>query len=231
MRALTQDELREVTAGLVHRGIHPFDASVSTLTVTAGGGQNHIGSGGGGGSSGGGSTGGGGPIGGGGGGTGGLAAGAVHTTPGGTSYTTHLNLNQTQVQTIDQIVDYGNSHGKTATEIKIAVNQAFYESSLGTMNSNGSHFGLYQYSNSTWSETHGDLNINSQSDQVTAIYQDLATFEARYATGQANGAIPGSLSFDDYFEIKHHLGGNSTDWTNPVINGYESASSNLGYSG
>lgn len=143
-------------------------------------------------------------------------------------------LTSAQQGVLGDIVDYGLSHGYSQAEVAIAANQASYESSFSQSAVNGSHVGLYQYDPSTWAYLgHSNLNINSESDQIAAMYQDITTFEARYQSGETSGQIPSTLSFADYMEIKHHAGPNYTDFTGVVavgyVNGYEHTASILGF--
>ncbi|WP_184429137.1 hypothetical protein [Xanthomonas campestris] len=161
-----------------------------------------------------------------------VSGGGAYTTPGNNSYATGANLSQAQSNTAATIVDYGLSHGFLFSDIKIAVNQAFYESSLGTMESNPSNSsvqGLYQYNAATWSDLgHSALNRASDSDQVAAMYSDIVAFHSRYNSGIGSGAIPSTLTFENYIEVKHHLGSNSTDWNSAVINDYQGKVTILG---
>lgn len=144
-----------------------------------------------------------------------------------------VHLQQSQIDTISAIVDYGKSHNMHQYQIHIAVNQAFYESSLGLLThnpSNSSVTGLYQYNSSTWSALgRGSLDINSQADQIHAMYDDIVAFGSLYSQGFMGGAIPTDVTFDQYIEVKHHLGSNSTDWHNPVVSDYQNKEDHLGF--
>jgi hypothetical protein len=196
-----------------------------TPVVTASGGhweyQPGDGSGSGGGSGGTGGTGG-----------GGMGGPEVHETPAHHQYTIAADLTSAQEAIIGKIIDYGMAHNRSLSEIRMVVNQAFYESSLGALEhnpTNSSVAGLFQYDAATWDALgHSDLNRMNDDDQIVAMFQDLFRYEFRYVTGQLDDTIPDSLSLDDYFEIKHHLGNNSTDWGSSVVTEYEQKTTELG---
>jgi hypothetical protein len=52
----------------------------------------------------------------------------------------------------------------------------------------------------------------NDTDQIAAMFRDVGSFSARYAAGTSNGAIPKSVTFEQYVETKHHAGSNSTSW-------------------
>ncbi len=143
-------------------------------------------------------------------------------------------LSQAQKDEVDAIATYGLQHGYTESQITAVIDQAYYESSLGSNeNGNSTHFGLFQYNTATWAQNgYGSMNINSDADQITAMYNDLTTYEGRYASGQAAGSIPSTMSFEDYFEVKHHLGTNWTDFTDGLgastISAYNGVAATLG---
>lgn len=136
----------------------------------------------------------------------------LHATKGGHKYYYLARLSAAQIAVLDQIVDYGYSQGYSTAVVTIAVNEAFYESSLGSLESNPTNqkvAGLYQYNSSTWHDFgHDNLNRQSDTDQIVAMYQDIAHFSSRYTQKQATGEIPGSITFPEYIEIKHELGPN-----------------------
>lgn len=77
-----------------------------------------------------------------------VTGGRTYRTPAGNTVKFNASLSDAQAATLGQIVDYGKAHNMLAPEIRMAVNQAFYESSLGSMTSNPSNpsvQGLYQY--------------------------------------------------------------------------------------
>jgi hypothetical protein len=170
---------------------------------------------------------------------GGIIAGVPHTTPGGHVYTTQINLSVLQTAVIDYILEYGKVHGYSNAEIDVAVADAFYESSLTPNAALSGHYGLFQYNVETWS-TFETGNIYSYRDQVAAIYSDITKFESRYATAistNAYGIATYGLTFGEYFEIKHELGDNATNWlaVNPAtgsqyIQDWESKDQTLGFS-
>ncbi|NIK06845.1 hypothetical protein FHY11_000311 [Xanthomonas arboricola] len=162
-----------------------------------------------------------------------VAGGQSYRTPGGNTVNVSANLSDAQVTTVGKIVDYGYSHRMLPDEVSTAVNQAFYESSLGAITSNPSNpnvQGLYQYDATTWDSLgHSALNRSSTDDQIAAMYSDIRSFEVRWAAGRQAGSIPTSLLLEDYIEIKHHLGSNSTNWSSPVLNDYHGKVTVLGF--
>jgi len=179
----------------------------------------------------GGESGGGGGAGGGGGG----GSPATHSTSaGGHDLAYHVALDAAQLSAFGQIVDYGVAHGYSSDAVRIAVDQAYYESSFRQSATNGSHVGLYQYNTDGWNGMgHAGANINDQSSQIAAIYNDIMAFGQQYTSLHSSGAIPWELSFEDYFEIKHHLGQN---YATPgdaasmnVVNGYNDVAIQFGF--
>ncbi|KAG1078228.1 hypothetical protein G6F57_013640 [Rhizopus arrhizus] len=61
------------------------------------------------------------------------------------------------------------------------------------------------------------------------MYDDIRNFESRWAAGRQAGTIPTTLLIDDYVEIKHHLGPNSTQWSSPVVSDYNGKVTVLGF--
>ena len=93
----------------------------------------------------------------------------------------------------------------------IAVNQAFYESSLGTVErdpTTAKPVGVFQYKADTWSEHHNNLNRHNEGDQIVAIFNDIQNSESEYQVKQATGSIPKDLLFSEYFSVMHHSGPN-----------------------
>ncbi|WP_150115666.1 hypothetical protein [Xanthomonas phaseoli] len=163
-----------------------------------------------------------------------VSGGRSYRTAGGNTVNVAANLSDAQIATVGQIVDYGYSHRMLKSEVTTAVNQAFYESSLGTITSNPTNpnvQGLYQYDASTWDYLgHSSLNRSSTDDQIAAMFDDIRSFESRWASGRQNGSIPKTLLLEDYIEIKHHLGPNSTNWSSPVLQDYHGKVTVLGFS-
>lgn len=157
-----------------------------------------------------------------------------HVTPGGHHYIVNgdLHLSDKQIAMINKIVDYGFSHGYGTQAMDVAVRQAFYESSFGKIvdnPTNSSVKGLYQYDANTWHDLgHDGMDRSSDSDQIKAMYQDIDKYWNRWESG-ASQQVPGNYTFEKYMEVKHHLGNNSTDWNNSVVNDYTNKSNNLGF--
>ncbi|MDZ5645846.1 hypothetical protein [Nitrospirillum sp. BR 11828] len=156
--------------------------------------------------------------------------GQVHTTPSGNHYTTNIPLTDAQTKVVDKIVDFGQQHGFTSDQIKTAVDQAYYESSFNQQAQNGNFTGLFQYNQQSWDALgHSNMDIHNEDDQIKAIYSDINRYTDRYSSGESSGAIPSSESFENYFEVKHHLGNNSTDWNSPTVADYPGKVSTLGF--
>ena len=143
-------------------------------------------------------------------------------------------LSPGQAMKLASIIDYGYSNGYGASEIVNVANQAFYESSLGSLEGpNGSHVGMFQYAAGPWADLgHSNLDINNDKDQIKAMFQDETNFEARYSAGIESGSVPKSVSFADFLEIKHHAGQNDTNYLGATeqsyVAGYEAKASLLG---
>jgi hypothetical protein len=162
----------------------------------------------------------------------GYAAGAYkHTTRGGHKYSLQMRISDAQSKVLDAIVDYGYAHGATQQAITIAAEQAFYESSIGVSEKNptSSATGLYEYMPNSWSEGGYAGSITDDNAQIVAIYSDIAKFQQRYTDGQASNQIPSTMSYSDYFEVKHHFGNNATNFTDPVIGQYNDAALTLSF--
>jgi hypothetical protein len=140
-------------------------------------------------------------------------------------------LSPAQVNTAGQIIDYGIANYNTYGQYTgLAVNMAFAESSLGTIDNNPTHFGLYQYSHATWNDRHAHLDIRNQSDQIKAFYHDLQWYGQRYTYGHNQSSeIPWNVAFDAYVEIKHHAGAYSQDWNTPFVQEFYNKVRELGY--
>jgi hypothetical protein len=128
----------------------------------------------------------GGGFGGGGAGSTGVVAGSPHTTDEGHVYVIDINLTAAQTAVVDDIVDYGKDHGYSEAEIDIAVTDAYYESSFSQSETNGTHIGLYQYSQQTWSDLGESGSIYNTPDQIAAIYHDISRYGPRYETAISN---------------------------------------------
>jgi hypothetical protein len=158
-----------------------------------------------------------------------------HTTPSGTKYTYQGYLSSSQLTIIDQIVDAGKRGGYSDEGIKIAVDRAFQESSLGVFNSNGipgnTASGLYQYTDGTWAQYHSDMTKSSTADQIDAFYSDLSTFAQSYSNDIASGAITSSMSLEDYVNVKFNFGmsANPNNYSTQNSN-YEANVGQLGFS-
>lgn len=235
MRVLTLEEIELVAGGtdtingvpvtdLPGPVVTPDPTPSGPITGPSGGSSGGDGSGDTGGGSGSGSTG-----------SGGTGTPALHaTSAGGHPLTYHVALDAGQLSTMGQIVDYGVAHGFSSDGIRTAVDQAYYESSFNQSATNGSHVGLYQYNTDGWNGMgHAGANINDQSAQIAAIYNDIMAFGQQYTSLHSTGAIPWDLSFEDYFEIKHHLGQN---YPTPgdaasmnVVNAYNDTAFTLGF--
>jgi hypothetical protein len=157
----------------------------------------------------------------------------AHVSPARVQYSTRTALDSGQVKILNAIVDYGKANGYDPSVITIAANQAFYESALGRIRSNptnSSVTGLFQYNKPTWEAMrHSGLNINSDQDQIKAMYLDIMNYYWRYLNRQASGKIPPTISFPNYIEIKHHSGPNDEHWNSPHVAAYESTSATLGF--
>ncbi|WP_186819661.1 hypothetical protein, partial [Acetobacter tropicalis] len=121
--------------------------------------------------------------------------------------------------------DYAYDHGFNASQASLAATVAFAESSLGvnTSSPDGSTAsGLYQYNEGTWNDRHSNLDRNSESDQITAFYEDLSQLQQQYNNGHdANGnAIPSGVDFSDYVYTKFHYGWNSQNYTGTDVTTY-----------
>ena len=157
----------------------------------------------------------------------------AHISAGGTRYSTALRLSPKQTEMAGKIIDYGKAHGFRPDQITIAVSQAFYESSLGTLMVNPTTkdpVGLFQYELKSWRDLgHSDLNRYSDTDQIVAIFRDIQTYERRYDARMAEGKLPKDMFFANYFALRYHLGPNSQKFTDRVIDDYDKTSAALDF--
>lgn len=140
-----------------------------------------------------------------------------YQTSGGHTFSTALsNLNQTQVNNLATIVDYGYSHGYNQGEVALAALDAFHETSIGLFENNGTHKGMFQYDDQTWADLKHEGLITDDMAQIKAIYDDISKYEQRYHDESViqHKDLP---TFDDYFEVKHEYGNNSENWTGPMV--------------
>jgi hypothetical protein len=103
-----------------------------------------------------------------------------YVSPGGARFRTALRLSAAQSATAGKIIDYGEAHGYRPDQIAVAVGDAFYESSLGTLEHNPTHphmVGLFQYKADTWSFLgHESLDRFNDDHQIIAIFKDIDRF-------------------------------------------------------
>lgn len=151
-----------------------------------------------------------------------------HTTPSGGQFSVHVNLSAEQTAVASQIVDHGRANNIRNDYVAIAFRKAYHESSFNAILTNPTHFGLYQYSNDTWSIHHNAMNIHNVQDQIRAMFSDIEGYAARYRQGRESGQIPYELTFEHYVEYKHHFGANYDRWEPELLNGYNVSSDELG---
>lgn len=141
------------------------------------------------------------------------------------------NLNSAQTDTQAEIIAYGVGNGYSASDIQIAVEVAFIESSLGlqTSNPNSSARGLFQYTIGTWGDRHSGLGERGdQTNQIKAFFNDLDTWKGWYSDPATNSNIPPSIDLNEYIYIKHHDGNSFTDFVNaPGLSIYNNRHSEL----
>jgi hypothetical protein len=154
------------------------------------------------------------------------AGGYKHTTPGGHRYSMQMRISDAQYKVLDAVVDYGYAHNASQQAIQTAAVQAYYESSFGQnlVNPTSNATGLFQYMPKTWSDYGFAGSITSNTDQVVAIYQEIDKFTARYNDNKVSQAIPATMTFNEYFEVKHHLGDSSQSWDSSVVTEINDAS-------
>jgi len=164
-----------------------------------------------------------------------------HTyTYNGITFTTLPQLDSTQQAMAGQIIQYGLDHYFSNDQINTVINLAFNESSLGDNESNPSNsnvVGVFQYDSragSWFNAQNSDMNVYSDTDQIQAMYDDALYFQGRYYSGQVEGTIPQSITLEDYIEVKHHAGQNTSDFSGTAatsaIIGYHLTSSQLDFS-
>lgn len=143
------------------------------------------------------------------------------TTASGVKITYDGNLTQAQVDVMTAIADYGKTHGYSNGQIWNAIQQAYHESKLGAdwggtdQTADGVHYGLFQYDTTSFARWNPTGSVLSNADQIAAIYKEYDTFTlSRWTDGVASGAIPATLTYDEYLEYKHHQPGGDGGVTN-----------------
>ncbi|MHB8849412.1 MAG: hypothetical protein ACYC43_13345 [Burkholderiales bacterium] len=128
-----------------------------------------------------------------------------------------IRLTEAEKTMVLRIVAYGDGHGFSDAEIRIAVKAAYIESTLGSdmktpkptpENPHPTAKGLYQYTDPTWLDRHpqlGDKNVIDH--QITAFFDDLAQDKTSYQRLPTD--VKEKLRFDEYVYIGHKLGINS----------------------
>lgn len=123
------------------------------------------------------------------------------------------NLRTSQKDMLNRIIQAGAMRGFDGRMIDYALKSAFIESSLGDnmgARAGTGHVGIFQYDQTTWSGLKHTGNINSVDAQISAFYDDMSKYTARY-----NGLAPaerGNLGLEQYMYLKHHDGNNYTNW-------------------
>ena len=131
-----------------------------------------------------------------------------------TACTNSQPLHQSQRDMSSRIKAAGAARGFSAEEIAYALKAAFIESSLGdamAARAGTSHIGLYQYDPVTWKALGHAGSITSVDAQITAFYNDMSKYTARYEA--LAPADRGFLSLEQYSYLKHHDGNNYTNWS------------------
>lgn len=184
--------------------------SSQTITDNGGGGApNDSGAGGGGGSGGGGGD--------------GLSSNKnIVNGPNGTKwdYSKSIPLTETQIATANSILEFAQQNGATRYEALIMINEAVVESSLGTLlhNSGSTATGIFQYTVGTWAENHGDLDINSNQDQMTAMLEDINHYAIHYGELEVKGQTPqnsdgSDMTLQEMTQCDHRWGNNVTNFS------------------
>ncbi|MGR6331452.1 hypothetical protein ACU5AX_20515 [Sphingomonas sp. XXL09] len=141
--------------------------------------------------------------------------GRTHTTPHGYKYTVSNFLTSEQTAVLDDIVEYGMTHGKQGSINAVAA-LAFAESSFKPNAGSGTeHVGLGQYSTEEWKARGETGDISSPQDQIKALFHDYDYYMDRYRSVTSTneyGINDAHVSMLEYFEIKHHGGSNETNW-------------------
>ncbi len=121
-----------------------------------------------------------------------------------------IRLTDVEKTMVSRIVAYGDGHGYSDEEIKIAVKVAYIESSLGSdmeKNQTSTAKGLYQYTDPTWQDRHAQLGDKNVADhQITAFFVDLAQDKISYQSLPPD--VKEKLRFDEYVYIGHKEGVN-----------------------
>lgn len=131
-----------------------------------------------------------------------------YVSPGGHRYSLQMRVSAAQESIISQIVDYGFSRGAPEETIALIATIAYKESSFGDklQNPASNARGLFQYMPASWKERHEKLNRDSNPDQITAMYDDIDYFRARYTEHLSQDKIAGTMTFPEYAYACHYRG-------------------------
>ncbi|QYG09826.1 hypothetical protein [Janthinobacterium sp. PAMC25594] len=125
------------------------------------------------------------------------------------------NLGTSQKDMLNRIIQAGAVRGFSGAMIDYALKSAFIESSLGDQlgaRAGTGHVGIFQYDQPTWNSLHHTGSITSVDAQISAFYDDMNKYSARY-----NALAPsdrGNLGLEQYMYLKHHDGNSYTNWAN-----------------
>ena len=115
----------------------------------------------------------------------------------------HLSAAQNSV--LSSITNYGMNHGFDASSIQVVRDIGFAESSLGQA-SNSTHVGLFQYAPTTWAQVYPSLNINSQNDQIQAMFSEVQTYGSQFiAAVRAGNTLYANYTAAEYVDAVHHF--------------------------
>jgi hypothetical protein len=119
-----------------------------------------------------------------------------------------MKLSNTQLATGKLIVAIGKQLGKESRDIRIAIEVAEIETSLGEnkrKNPKSSASGLYQYTKGAWHDRHRARgNPSDDEAAIRAFYADIDSLKGMYQRDKKGTAA--GLSFDEYVYGRHMNG-------------------------
>ena len=125
-----------------------------------------------------------------------------------------IRLTDIEKNMLSRIVAYGEQHGFSAEDIRIAGKAAYIESTLGSdmetpkptlENHSPTAKGLYQYTDPTWHDRHAQLGDKNVADnQIKAFFDDLARDKTTYQALRSD--VKEKVRFDEYVYIGHKQG-------------------------
>jgi hypothetical protein len=119
-----------------------------------------------------------------------------------------MRVGASQEALLNQIIDFGIELAAPEETMTIVAVTALQESAFGVRKASpeSNAFGVFRFTDPTWSDHYRYLDRESASDQIAAMYDRVDYFRDRYARVLAEGNICGSMTFPEYAYVIHKQG-------------------------